>query len=410
MARRVGSSEPVSISDHRPLTAGLRIENGKAPSIPQVNSIAGQTWQAQTPSKPNSLRIILAIAAKDVREALQNKVLLAVILGALVMVGINILLPRALLASQPPTTYVYDQGYSRILRDMHGDGELRFVLVESQAEIADALTSGPNTSLGLALPADFDQQVSAGQPLKLSVSVAHWADQANVNLLREQFSQWLSRGSGVPVQLELADQPVYPALNGGGQPMMVAQLGAILLLLVGITLTSLLVVEEKEAHTLEALFVSPANPAQVVAGKALVGLVYGLAAAAILLLLNSYLIVNWEVAVLAVLSGLIFAVALGLLLGALSNNPNTLGLWSGLLILVLVVMALIKMFERGNLPPMVDWLVSWFPSGAMINLLWAAMTQNPAAGTLAGQSGLLLLLAAGLFALAGWWIGRLMKR
>ena len=67
---------------------------------------------------------------------------------------------------------------------------------------------------------------------------------------------------------------------------------AIALLTIGILLSPLLIIEEKESHTFEALLVSPASFTQVIAGKALAGASYCLIAALAVLLLTHNLVVQ----------------------------------------------------------------------------------------------------------------------
>lgn len=69
----------------------------------------------------------------------------------------------------------------------------------------------------------------------------------------------------------------------------------------------------KGTYTLDALLVSPARLWQVVAGKALAGLFYCLAAAVVVFAFNTRIVVHWEIAALAAVLGAAFAVAVGLL-------------------------------------------------------------------------------------------------
>jgi len=58
------------------------------------------------------------------------------------------------------------------------------------------------------------------------------------------------------------------------------------LIITGVYVVPAILVEEKEKHTLEAVLVTPASFPDLVAGKALVGIVYSLLSAGIVLLLN----------------------------------------------------------------------------------------------------------------------------
>ncbi len=109
---------------------------------------------------------------------------------------------------------------------------------------------------------------------------------------------------------------------------------------------------------------------------------------------NSYLFVRWDVLVVALLSCLVFSVALGLLLGACCENPATLGLWGGVLILFLTATTLASAFQGPQYP---DWLIAtlrWMPGSAMLQLLQASMQPVPELRNVLLNTGLLLVLGA----------------
>ena len=163
---------------------------------------------------------------------------------------------------------------------------------------------------------------------------------------------------------------------------------------IGAALVPLLFIEEKEAHTMEVLMVSPASLWQIVAAKLITGLFYGAIAAAVLLAFNNYLIVNWGVAILAAITSILFAAAIGLLIGVLSDNPTTTGLWGSLVILVLLATTFVQFFQDANLPPFVQSLIRWSPGTAMVSLFSASMTRDIPGSLL--LTSLVALLGAGM--------------
>ncbi len=124
------------------------------------------------------------------------------------------------------------------------------------------------------------------------------------------------------------------------------------------------------------------------------GALYGLLGASVIVLLNSYLFVRWDVLVLGLLASLVFSVSLGLLLGACCENPATLGLWGGMLILFLTATTLASAFQGPQYP---DWLIAilrWMPGSAMLQLLQASMQPSPEMRNVLMNAGLLLVLGA----------------
>ncbi|MCU0489283.1 MAG: ABC transporter permease [Anaerolineales bacterium] len=345
-------------------------------------------------------RIILTIAAKDLREALRNKVALLILLSSLVMILLNSALPLLLRSRIEPTVLVYDPGHSKLLRTLVDQSELLIGITNSREAMEAELGELPQTYLGLSLPVDFDQRLGRGETILLESSLIHWADPQVAAGLASAFRAEVERLSAGKVSISSPARLVYPSPVGFGQGLMVAQILAFILFITGITLTPLLLVEEKAAHTLDALSVSPARAGQVIAGKALVGLFYGLLAAAVVLLLNRYLFAQWWVVLLAVIAGTTFGVALGLLIGALSNNPTTVGLWGGMVLMVLVTAGLLSLFSSANWPAWLRELLTWLPSGALIRMIRLAMLGAPDSRLIWGGAGLLMGLAVILFFLA----------
>jgi ABC-2 type transport system permease protein len=131
------------------------------------------------------------------------------------------------------------------------------------------------------------------------------------------------------------------------------------------SLVPYLMVEEKESRTLDALLVSPASIGQVVVGKAIAGMVYGLVAAGVVLAFNRTLVVHWELAILAAACGTLFAVAVGLLLGSIFDNPQNMSLWMGLTLIILLLPAFLSLAASSALPKLPRAIMPWIPSAAL---------------------------------------------
>lgn len=385
---------------HLQQATGLDRDLEIASLSPESPTLAARLPSAGQAGRATGRRIILAIAAKDLREALRNKVALLILLSSLVMILLNSALPLLLRSRIEPTVLVYDPNHSELLRILVEQSELVIGVSNSREAMEAELGELPQTNLGLSLPVDFDQRLARGETVSLERSLIHWADPQVAARLASAFSAEVERLSAGKVSLSSPARLVYPSLVGFGQSLMVAQILAFILFITGITLTPLLLVEEKESHTLEALLVSPARTSQVIAGKALVGLFYGFLAAAVVLLLNRYLFAQWWVVLLAVIAGAAFGVALGLLIGALSNNPTTVGLWGGMVLMALVSAGLLSLFSNANWPAWLRELLAWLPSGALIRMIRLAMLGAPDGRLIWGGAGLLMGLAVILFFLA----------
>jgi ABC-2 type transport system permease protein len=111
--------------------------------------------------------------------------------------------------------------------------------------------------------------------------------------------------------------------------MMLPLLLLITFAMTGALVVPLLLVEEKEKRTLDFLLTSPASLTEIIAGKALTGVVYSFLIPGLLLAINHKLIGNWPLTLLTVLLGLLFVVAVGLFMGSLFQNTMQVNTWAG---------------------------------------------------------------------------------
>jgi len=357
----------------------------------------------------SNLRVIWVIAAKDIRDAIRNKLFISILIGVTLMAGQSIILPLLLRGSDTPTAVVFSESQSSIINELAQQEGVRVRPVDSRQQMEEQITGSPQALLGLVIPAEFDQQIQEGVPVQLELYAAHWGDTEKVTNWGKAFEAKLGEIGATGVTVNTDWNRVYPAEGASGQPMIGVIIMVIGILTIGIVLVPILFVEEKEAHTLEVLLVSPARTWQVVVAKLLVGVFYGSIAAIALLLLNNYLIVNWGIAILAALSTILFAGAIGVLVGIISENPTTTGMWGSLIVLVVVATSFLRLFENVTLPPVIQVIVDWSPGSSMLNLFSAAMTRDVSTVPLYTSLALLLALGLVLYTISGIILNRKMR-
>jgi ABC-2 type transport system permease protein len=361
-------------------------------------------------SRPRSgLDLIRIIAAKDLVEALKNRLILSILVGSILIMLSAALLPQLISSTSLPRMVVFDQGDSTILHGLAVQQGFRVSIVEAQEDMVTILTSSPDLTIGLILPADFDQRAGDGQSVELQAYFPHWADanvlSQKVTFFEEQFRQ----ASGATIHLSLAGGAVYPPADLGGMPLMLLLNTVAVILVIGVALVPLLMVEEKEAQTLKVLLVSPASLKQVIFGKALVGLFFSLLPALVVMVFYHRQIVHWEVAIPAFLLTAALAVVTGLLLGVLSDSATTVSLWGSLVLVLLFGSAILKLFSGLNLPPAVQSALDWLPGSAMLQLFNISRAgEVPASLVYLNVSALLAAIA--IICLVLSWRVRLMER
>lgn len=344
-------------------------------------------------------RIIWAIALKDIGDAIENRTTLSIMLGTATMMAFSLAVPLLLGLRDTPTAIVYDPDRSALIRGLTTRDEFRLRLVDSREEMEVIVGESSNPVLGLVLSSEFHEAAGSGEAVQVDGYVPHWADPVEVAELVAFFEQELEKAGWQTVHVNVEGHAAYPAIDADGQPFMVAMNLSVMILIIGIALVPHLLVEEKETHTFEALMVSPARFSQVVIGKALAGVFYCLVAALIVLLFSARLFVHWDVIVLAVVLGAAFAVAVGLLLGALIDNPTTINLWMSLVIMFFLVPMLLEKLGSSKLPTIVQTIIPWVPSVTFSKLIAFSMAGElraapvlPNVVALAGAVAILLAL------------------
>jgi len=353
-------------------------------------------------------RIIWAIATKDIVDAIRNKTTLSILLGATILMLSSMALPLLLRARDTPVAVVYDPGRSTWIRGLTTREEFRLRLVDSQAEMEGAIGGTGELALGLVIPEGFREAADAeSSPVDIAGYVPHWADRDQVARLVVFFENELSRAKGQRVTVKTAGHIAYPTIDVIGYPHTIASSLIVAVMTVGLALVPLLLLEEREMHTFDALLVSPARYRQIVIGKALVGLFYCLCAGAVVLALNSRWIARWWPALFALLLGSSFTVMLGLLFGSLFEDASSLNVWMALMLGVLLVPVFLVGLGSSHWSDLVRYAVQWLPSVAMDEVVWASMANPSACSSLTRPTMLLIVSVAVLFVLVTWRVRQL---
>jgi ABC-type transport system involved in multi-copper enzyme maturation permease subunit len=306
-------------------------------------------------------RIILAITVKDSLEAVRDRKLLSVFVAVLLMVALFRYLP-ALREGDTPVLAVVDPGPSALLDRWAESGQFELQRMSSQQEMEYFLGGEETAVLGLVLPPDFDQNANSGAALELDGYVDHWVSDARAEELRSTFETQLTALSGRPVRIDINKGAVFTHPRGL-RPVTTSFLMAYALVVVGLMIAPNLMIEEKELRTMDALLTSPASAGQIVTAKALTGLIYCLMGGGLVLAASAPMVVHWDIAILAVISGSLFTVALGLLLGVVLDGRQQLIIWSSVLMFPLFIPVIAsEILPDLQAPVLVQQAVSLIPT------------------------------------------------
>ncbi len=296
-----------------------------------------------------NLRNIGAIYNKDLIDAIKDaRVLLALIMPFAIAVLYNFMFDDE--QPLPEATIAYTEVGSELterLKDALADSvELQLEPYDSASEVQQIIED-EDAAMGLIIPDGFDQALDAGETPPLQVL---FPDSSGVpaNTLggAVDLAVWQMADARYPVAIT---QEVLSSPNGSG-PSLFEDLGmrlyfilAALMMLVsmiGVLAVPIILAEEAEKKTLEALTLI-ASYLDVVIAKALVGLTYLGIGTGLLLVLTQ----TWPGDPALFFSGIallgIALVGFGLLLGGLFKSANQLNNWGGLILIPVIAPAFI---------------------------------------------------------------------
>jgi ABC-2 type transport system permease protein len=269
-------------------------------------------------------------------------------------------------------TFILDEDRSAVSRQL-ADGLTSsgyFVVTgrgERPADVTHALDHGEAT-IGLDIPQGFAADLAAGRGAKVQVLVdGTSANSANVaqgyvGLVVQRLAQSLGgapapgrTGTGVVLEARAWFNPDLKS-----RVYNVPGVAGMIIMLMGLSLTSMAVVREREIGTLEQLMVSPLRPAELIVGKTLpVVLVTALDLVLVVVVAILWFHVPLRGSLLLLGAGsfcfILAAVGLGLLISTISGTQQEAFMTMFFFMLPIVILGGF-MFPVANMPVVFQWL------------------------------------------------------
>jgi len=313
-------------------------------------------------------RVVAAFAQKDIVDAIRNRYLLGALLTPVfVAVLLRILLPG--INNLNFNVVVHDPDNSRLVAELRAMPQMKLITAASADVVANELEKSKAVG-GLAIPANFDADIAAGKQPEFVVYVNNKQNDIEQAMFRQlverQFLALIrerlpARLTWIDVNKEATAQTPVMNLN----QMLLPLLLLLTFAMAGALVVPLLLVEEKEKRTLDFLLTSPASLTEIIAGKALTGVVYSVLLAGVLLAVNYKLIGNWPLTLLTIFLGVLFVVAVGLFMGSLFENTMQVNTWaSGVLFLLLA-----PSFPSLRLPAVLERALQIIPTHYFVEAL-----------------------------------------
>jgi ABC-type multidrug transport system permease subunit len=351
-----------------------------------MSETKGRTWGA-------GLRIVLAIAAKDIGDAVANKVTLINLLSVVFVMVMWQVFP-SFYKEEEANIIVYDQGQSQLTAEIDSDPRYGLLAAGSFPIFQELVREEGGGALGIVIPAGFDSQPEGQSQLDGYYPFAgrHKAAELKADL-EGKFGAVIGR----PVHIEVDGNVLYPGADTLGANQLIAMAFVIVPVFVSVATVPLLMIEEKRTRTVDVLQVSPATGVQLVMGKALAGLFYCLILSGVAIMLGRTMITQWALALGAILLGAVTLVGLGLLLGSVTDRPQLLSIWGFPLMAFLLFPVLLKAMEP-ILPEALAGALEWTPTVALATLFRISFSEWAEWGRVVTNVGIVLMWAIPLYA------------
>lgn len=326
-------------------------------------------------------RSIWAIARKDFLDIWLNKATLVGLLFPIILSLLWLLIGN-LIGGQKINLLMYNPGNSSLAQAVEQSFPgAEIVQASSIAQVRAAF--GPDGAkaksayaVGLVLPEDFDTNLKSGKTpalvLYLNGTIVNTQTQALLKIAIINFARAIANPQP-PVAIETT---VFnpPSTENAGVIIKQVYLPLALLvsLMIGITFTPQLLLEEKEKKTLRMLLITPASFSDILIGKLLVVLVFQLTMTLVVLAIMGGFAGMVLLVMLYVFLGACLSLSLGLLFGSLFNSVQSASTISGLVSIVFIASGIFagqlgELLGRGPVFTLVRLIPTYYLAEGVVN-------------------------------------------
>ncbi len=260
------------------------------------------------------------------------------------------------LISQKPRLGIVDGGTSRIVTLITESASITGKEYDSASKLKKAVAAGA-VDVGVVLPKGFDRLVISGE--KAEVTTFVWGESLIKNraMVGAVMAKQIRAMAGQKPPVEIVS-----AALGAGEGMTWEERLLPLIVLIAIFMGGMMVpavslVDEKQKQTLKALVITPVSLGDIYLAKGAVGAILSLFMGVLILLLNHALGTQPVLLLLVLSLGAILAATVGVLLGTLVKDVNSLFAIMKFMGLFLYAPALIYLF-----PQVPGWIGRVFPT------------------------------------------------
>lgn len=327
-------------------------------------------------SLKENLRIALAIAWKDIVDGWKNKVILTSIITSLMLVVFYNYMPELTRGDRPPLIVIMGADDGPMMQSLYGFQSVLVYPTEDKEDFLDTIRGSETPALGIELEEPFDPEADS---LKLIGYVPYWMKPEKVNTVTNLVEAEVGRDYEMAVTISTTGNTVYPLIDSYpfGKTFL-ATAGFLLgFVMMGLSMGPQLIIEEKDAQTLQAIVISPANLGHFIFGKTIATLFYTTIATIFSLIVFGPLVLNWQLLTLALILGMLATILPGILIGVLIDSKQQLGIWTWIMFIPTLLPLFFSIVKI--LPDYLTKVVYWWPTVVISRLIQAGLTYKTTA-------------------------------
>ena len=318
-----------------------------------------------------NLRIVFAIAWKDIVDGWKNKVILTSLLTSIFLIVFYYYMPDLTRGDMPPLIVIKGSDDGPLMQSLYEFSSVRVYPTESKETFLNVIRDTETPVLGIELVSEIDPE---NPPIQINGYVAYWMKPEKVDVVVDLVEEELSRDYDMPVSISTTGNMVYPLMNAYAYGKTFLAVAGFLLgfVVMGFSMAPQLIVEEKDSQTLQAIVISPANLGHFVTGKTIAALFYTTITTGISLIVFGPLVLNWGLLILALVLGMLAVILTGILVGVLINNKQQMSIWTW----VMFIPAILPVFFTivTILPDYLTKIMYWWPTVVIARLIRVGLT------------------------------------
>ena len=325
----------------------------------------------RTGSLKEDLRITFAIAWKDIVDGWKNKVILTSIFTSVFLVVFYYYMPVLTRGDQAPLIVIKGTDDGPLMKSLYEFSSVSVYPTESQDTFLNVIRDSETPVLGIELESEINADATS---IQLIGYPAYWMKPEEIETVSSLVKDELSRDYQLPVTISTTGNTVYPLMDSYpfGKTFM-AMAGFLLgFSLMGLSMAPQLIIDEKDAQTLQAIIISPANLGHFIAGKAIVTIFYTTITTVFSLIVFGPFVLNWGLLILALLLGMLAIILPGILIGVIVDSKQQMSIWTWLMYIPTLLPLFFSVVTI--LPDNLMKIIYWWPTVVISRLIRAGLT------------------------------------